>query len=152
VTGPQRNTSFSDVLDILKGLIGQVVDASVFLPHDDGGFPVASFSGVIEELAEVTLTADRWKLMWRRDTETEPFAPSITLWPDGFLEAELSSSGEAEDGFEEIDESIGHNAFIKIQFEDVVADLTVYQLTELIGARERVGRRAFGSSSLPPRR
>ena len=127
MTGPQRITNFSEVLDILNGVIGQVVDASVFLPHDEGGFPVASFSGVVEQLAEGTLTADRWKLTWRRDAETEPFAPSITLWPDRFVEAELSFTGEAEDGFEEIDESIGHNAFIKIRFEDVVVDLTVYQ-------------------------
>ena len=41
----QDVTEFGELIDMICGMRGQIVEAAIFLPWDDGGFPVAQFSG-----------------------------------------------------------------------------------------------------------
>ena len=46
----QDVTEFGELIEMLRGMRGQTVEAAIFLPWDDGGFPVAQFSGTLREV------------------------------------------------------------------------------------------------------
>ena len=124
MTGTQHITDFDEVLQLLRGLVGRIVEPSVFLPQDDGGFSVMRFSGTLKAIDQ--RGDDRWHLEWDYDRQALPCEPAITLWRDRFLEAELDFTGAVEDGFEEIDETRGHNTFLKIRSKGFIVDLISY--------------------------
>lgn len=116
-------TKFSELLELLSGLRYKLVEASLFLPQDEDGYPVSSLFGTVRELTERSL--GRWELSWQIEASTNPES-SITLWKDRFLLAELSFTGEDDDRIDETAEPRGHNAFVKIRSEGFIIDLVVY--------------------------
>src|SRR5918993_5072311 len=113
MTGTQHIADFNEVLQLLRGLVGRIVEPSVFLPQDEGGFSVMRFSGTLEKIDE--RDDGRYHLEWAYEKGALPCEPAVTLWRDRFLEADLDFTGAVEDGFEEIDEMRGHNTFLKIR-------------------------------------
>jgi hypothetical protein len=124
VTESQRITEFDELLQLLRGLIGRMVEPSVFLPQDEDGFSVMHFSGILKSVEE--RDGGRWHLEWEYDKAARPCEPAITIWRDRFLEALLDFSGDVEDGFEDVDESRGHNTFLKIRSKGFTLDLISY--------------------------
>ncbi len=99
VAEPRDLTGFDEVLEILRGLPGKLVEATVFLPEDDGGYGVAHVGGVLHSLTE--RQAGRWGLAWTPD-DVAPSDIGITLWSERFLRAELTFIGEENDAAGEI--------------------------------------------------
>ncbi len=123
MTEPQHIGDFDEALTMLLGLVGRIVEASLFLPWDEGGHWMMNFSGTLEK---IELPDDeRCRLKWQRD-DNLPTEPSVTIWRRRFVEAELDFTGSAEDSFEEIDPTQGHNTFLKIRCEGFVVDLISY--------------------------
>lgn len=103
-----------------------MVEAAIFLPWDDGGFPVAHLrdaprSRVPGEVPPTTLV-----LGWVEDGEGKPHYSEVAIWERRFLRAELSFTGDADESLAEIDEPHGHNIFLKIYSEGWIVDLISY--------------------------
>lgn len=124
MTGTQHIADFDEVLQLLRGFVGRIVEPSVFLPQDEGGFSVTRFSGTLERVDD--RDGGRYHLQWTYDRRALPSEPAVTLWRDRFLGAELNFTGEVEDGLEDIDETRGHNTFLKIRCKGFVLDLISY--------------------------
>jgi hypothetical protein len=123
----QDVTEFGELIDMLRGMRGQTVEAAIFLPWDDGGFPVAQFSGTLSEVEyQEKSHQPRWVLGWVEDGENKPHYPEVAIWERRFLRAELSFTGDADEGLAEIDETRGHNIFVKIYSEGWIVDLISY--------------------------
>jgi hypothetical protein len=91
----QDVTEFGELIDILRGMRGQLVEAAIFLPWDDGGFPVAQFSGTLREVEyQEKSHQPRWVLSWVEDGEGKPHYPEVAIWERRFLRAELSFTGD----------------------------------------------------------
>jgi hypothetical protein len=127
MTSAQRVTSFQELVDMLRGMRGQMVEAGLFLPEDGGQFPLMTFSGRLRgvEFAEES-SSPRWVLSWSEDGDPKPVHSKAALWEEPFHHAELSFTGAVEDGLEGIDETVGHNIFLKIHSEGWILDLTSY--------------------------
>jgi hypothetical protein len=96
-------------------------------PWDDGGFPVAQFSGTLREVEyQEKSHQPRWVLSWVEDGGGKPHYPEVAIWERRFLRAELSFTGDADEGLAEIDETRGHNVFLKIYSEGWIVDLISY--------------------------
>lgn len=112
---------------MLRGMRGQMVEAAIFLPWDDGGFSVAQFSGTLRDVEYRERSPQpRWVLSWVENGEAKPQYPQIVIWERRFLRAELSFTGDADEGLAEIDEPPGHNIFLKIYSEGWIVDLISY--------------------------
>ena len=123
----QDVTEFGEPIDMLRGMRGQMVEAAIFLPWDDGGFPVAQFSGTLREVEyQEKSHQPRWVLSWVEDGEGKPHYPEVAIWERRFLRAELSFTGDADEGLAEIDDPRGHNIFLKIYSEGWIVDLISY--------------------------
>jgi hypothetical protein len=123
----QEVTEFDELLDLLRGMRGQMVEAMVFLPWDDAQFPVTLFSGTIEEVTHRETPRDsHWIVSWVKDGEGKPRYPEIVLWERRFIRAELSFTGDADEGLAMLDEPQGQNTFLKIDSEGWILDLTSY--------------------------
>jgi hypothetical protein len=123
---PQDVTEFGELIDMLRGMRGQIVDAAIFLPWDDGGFPIAQVSGTLREVEYQERLQPRWVLSWVENGEGRLHSPEVAIWERRFLRAELSFTGDADEGVAEIDESRGHNIFLKIYSEGWIVDLISY--------------------------
>jgi hypothetical protein len=123
---PQDVTEFGELIDMLRGMRGQIVDAAIFLPWDDGGFPVAQFSGTLREVEYQERFQPRWVLRWVENGEGRLHSPEVAIWESRFLRAELSFTGDADEGLAEIDKPRGHNVFLKIYSEGWIVDLISY--------------------------
>jgi hypothetical protein len=122
-------TEFSELLDMLRGMRGQMVEATIFLPWDDGRFPIAAFSGTLSEVEFMEHSrSPRWVLSWIRDGEPKPREAEVGIWERRFIRAELEFTGDPDEGLAEIDEKAprGHNIFLKIYSEGWILDLTGY--------------------------
>ncbi len=54
---------FSEMIDMLRGMRGHMVQASIFLPGDDGRFPMAAFGGTLHDVEFKERSLDpRWVL------------------------------------------------------------------------------------------
>jgi hypothetical protein len=123
----QDVAEFAELIDMVRGMRGQMVEAAIFLPWDDGGFPVAHFSGTLREVeSQEKSHQPRWVLSWAEDGEGKPHYPEVAIWERRFLHAELSFTGDADEGLAEIDEPRGHNIFLKIYSEGWIVDLISY--------------------------
>ena len=120
-------TDFSELIDMLRGMRGQMVEAMLFLPWDDAQFPIAAFSGPLQEVEFRQQSRDpRWVLSWIKDGEGKPHYPEVGIWERRFIRAELAFTGDPEEGLTEVDETRGHNIFLKIYSEGWILDLTSY--------------------------
>jgi hypothetical protein len=118
---------FSEVIDMLRGMRGHVVEAMIFLPWDDAQFPIAAFSGTLHEVEFRQQSRDpRWVLSWVKDGEGKPRHPEVGIWERRFIRADLEFTGDPDEGLAEIDETHGHNIFLKIYSEGWILDLTSY--------------------------
>jgi hypothetical protein len=131
VTGDQEVESFDELVRLIRGMRGHIVDASVFLPWEDGGWPVAMFSGRLHEIeVKEDTRSPRLVLSWTMDGEAKPHAPEVAFWERRFVRAELSFTGSVDDGrYEdglEVDETHGHNIFLKVYSEGWIVDLISY--------------------------
>lgn len=123
----QEVTEFGELINLVRGMRGQMVEAGIFLPWDDGGFPVAQFSGTLREVEHQKRSHQpRWVLRWVEDGEGKPQYPEVAIWERRFLRADLSFTGDVDDGLADIDEKRGHNIFLKIYSEGWIVDLTSY--------------------------
>lgn len=120
-------TDFSELVDMLRGMRGQMVEAMLFLPWDDGQFSIAAFSGTLQEVEFRQQSRDpRWVLSWTKGGEGKPHYPEVGIWERRFIRAELEFTGDPDEGLAEIDETRGHNIFLKIYSEGWILDLTSY--------------------------
>ena len=120
-------TEFSEVIDMLRAMRGQMVEAMIFLPWDDAQFPVAAFSGTLSAVEFRKQSRDpRCVLSWIKDGEGKPHYPEVGLWERRFIRAELEFTGDADEGLAEMDEPRGQNIFLKIYSEGWILDLTSY--------------------------
>ena len=118
---------FSELIDMLRGMRGQMVEAMLFLPWDDAQFPIAAFSGTLREVEFRQQSRDpRWVLSWIKDGEGKPHYPEVGIWERRFIRAELAFTGDPDEGLAEVDETRGHNIFLKIYSEGWILDLTSY--------------------------
>ena len=66
-------SDFCELIDMLRGMRGQMVEAMIFLPWDDAQLPIAAFSGTLEEVEFREQSRDpRWLLSWVKDGEGKP--------------------------------------------------------------------------------
>lgn len=116
-------TDFDEVLEVVRGLRGKLVEASVFVPEDDGKCPVVHVGGILQSV-EMT-REDRWLLLWtpERGNPSEVF---VALSSNRFQKAELTFTGEEGDSFTDDVKVTGHNAFLKIWLDSAIVDLIVY--------------------------
>ena len=84
---------------MLRGMRGQIVDAAIFLPWDDGGFSIAQFSGTLREVEYQERLQPRWVLSWVENGEGTLHPPEVAIWERRFLRAELSFTGDAHKSF-----------------------------------------------------
>jgi hypothetical protein len=63
---------------------------------------------------------------WNKDGEGKPLDPEVGIWERRFIRAELEFTGDPDEGLAEIDETRGHNIFLKIYSEGWILDLTSY--------------------------
>jgi hypothetical protein len=120
-------TEFSELVRMLQGMRSHMVEAMLFLPWDDAQFPVAAFSGTLNQIEFREGSRDpRWVLVWSKDGESKPHYPEIAIWERRFIRAELEFTGDPDEGLTEIDETRGHNIFLKIYSEGWILDLTSY--------------------------
>lgn len=118
---------FSELIDLLRGMRGHMVEAMIFLPWDDAKYSVAAFSGTLHEVEFREESYDpRWVLSWIKEGEGKPQYPQVAVWERRFIRAELEFTGHPDDGIAEIDDSRGHNIFLKIYCEGWILDLTSY--------------------------
>jgi hypothetical protein len=118
---------FGELIDMLRGMRGQIVEAMLFLPWDDAQFPIAAFSGTLQEVEIRQKSHDpRWVLSWIKDGEGKPHYPEVGIWERRFIRAELAFTGDPDNGLAEVDETRGHNIFLKIYSEGWILDLTSY--------------------------
>jgi hypothetical protein len=118
---------FSELIEMLRGMRGQMVEAMIFLPWDDRRFPVAAFSGTLHDVDYREGSHDpRWVLSWIREGEARPQYPEVAVWERRFVRAALAFTGNPDEGLSEIDETRGHNIFLKIYSEGWILDLTSY--------------------------
>jgi hypothetical protein len=104
--------TFNELTNLLRGMRGQMVEAAIFLPWDDGRFPVAGFSGTLHEVEYRDGSIDpRWVLSWIEDGQGKPRYPEVAVWERRYVRAELEFTGDPDEGLAEIDESRGHNIF-----------------------------------------
>jgi hypothetical protein len=115
--------TFDEVLEVLRGLTGKLVEATVFLPGDENGYGVAHVGGPLHSLTE--RRGGRWELAWTPEG-AHPSDITVTLWPGRFQRAELTFTGEAEDSAADVVEETGHNAFLKIWSAGAIVDVIVY--------------------------
>jgi hypothetical protein len=125
MSSAQKVTSFEEVIHLVRGMCGQMVEAGLFLP--DRQFSLMRFSGVLVavEFAEKS-RSPRWVLSWAEEGQPKPSHPEAAIWEELFHHAELSFTGEAEDGLEDIDETVGQNIFLEIHSNGLILDLTGY--------------------------
>lgn len=118
---------FGELVDLLRGMRGHMVEATVFLPWDDGKFPVAAFSGTLQDVEFREGSQDpRWVLSWAQDGDAKPRYPEVGIWDRRFIHAELEFTGDPDEGLAEVDETRGHNIFLKVYSEGWTLDLTSY--------------------------
>jgi hypothetical protein len=123
----QGVNTFSELIDMLRGMRGQMVEAMIFLPWDDRRFPVGRFSGTLDEVEYREGSLDpRWVLSWTKDRALQPCDTEVAVWERRFVRAELAFTGDPDEGLAEIDESRGHNIFLKIYSEGWILDLMSY--------------------------
>jgi hypothetical protein len=119
--------SFDELIHLLRGMRGHMVEASVFLPWDDEKFSIVSFSGTLREVEFwEDSRSPRWVLSWVKDGEGKPQYPEVAIWERRFVRGELSFTGDPDEGLAEIDETRGHNIFLKIYSEGWILDLVSY--------------------------
>ena len=123
VAGAQELTSFEEVLEVVRGLIGKLVEGTVFLLGDEDGYGAAHVGGILQALTE--RRGGHWELSWTPE-HSDPSEITITLWPDGFQRAMLTFTGESGDSVTDVVEETGHNAFLKIWSDRAIVDLIVY--------------------------
>lgn len=120
-------TDFRELIDMVRGMRGQMVEAMVFLPWDDAQLPIAAFSGTLREVELRENSRDpRWILSWVEDGESKPHYPEVAIWERRFIRAELEFTGDPDEGLSNIDEARGHNIFLKVYAEGWILDLTGY--------------------------
>jgi hypothetical protein len=125
----ERNevNDFSELIEMVRGMRGQMVEATLFLPWDDGQFSIAAFSGTLREVElRRQLRDPRWVLSWVEDGEGKPRYPQVGIWERRFIRAELEFTGDPDEGLAELDETHGQNIFLKIYSEGWILDLTGY--------------------------
>jgi hypothetical protein len=123
----QTVTDFSELIDLLRGMRGQTVEASVFLPWDDGQYAIAGFSGSLRQVEPNHRSQDaRWVLSWGDGDGMALQLPEIVIWERRFIRGELEFTGDADEGLAGIDERRGQNIFLKIYSEGWIVDLTSY--------------------------
>lgn len=123
MAGAEKLTSFAEVLEVIRGLTGRLVEGTVFLPDDEDGYGMAHVGGTLHALTE--RPGGRWELSWTFDNSS-PSDITVTLRPERFQRAELTFTGESEDAVTDIVDETGHNAFLKIWSEGAIVDLIVY--------------------------
>ncbi len=124
---PQDVTEFDELINLVRGMRGQLVEAGVYLPWDEGRYPVAHFAGTLREVEHQKRTnRPRWVLTWAEDKQPEMLQPQLALWERRFVRAELSFTGDADEDLAEMGEGRGHNIFLKIYSEGWIVDLTGY--------------------------
>jgi len=118
---------FNELVDMLRGMRGRMVEATLFLPWDDGRSAIASFSGTLKEVKFREDSIDpRWVLIWMEDGESKPLFPEVAIWERRFIRAALEFTGDPDEGLAAIDETRGHNIFLKIYSEGWILELTGY--------------------------
>lgn len=123
----QNVTDFSELIDMLRGMRGHMVEARIFLPWDDAQFPIAAFSGRLHKVEfRQQSRGPRWVLSWIKDGAGKPHHPEVGIWERRFIRAELEFTGDPDEGLAEIDETRGQNIFLKIYSEGWILDLTSY--------------------------
>jgi hypothetical protein len=123
----QNVTEFSELIGLLRGMRGHMLEAMIFLPQDDAQFPIAAFSGTLQDVEFSQQSRDpRWVLSWIKDGEGKPHYPELGIWEGRFIRAELQFTGDPNEGLTEIDETRGHNIFLKIYSDGWILDLTSY--------------------------
>jgi len=102
MTSAQRVTSFEELLDMLRGMRGQMVEAGLFLPEDGGQFSLMTFSGVLRgvEFAEES-SSPRWSSHGRRTATRNRSTPKQPCGRSNFItpssrSPELSRTGSKE--------------------------------------------------------
>lgn len=125
--GAHDVNDFGELIDMLRGMRGSMVEAMIFLPWDDAQFPIAAFSGTLQEVEFRQQSRDpRWVLSWIKDGEERPHFPEVGIWERRFIRAELEFTGDPDEGLAEVDETRGHNIFLKVYSEGWILDLTSY--------------------------
>ncbi len=123
MSGTEELARFTEVLELLRGLIGKLVEATLFLPGDENGHGVTHVGGTLHTLTE--RQGGRWEMSWRPgDNDLDDV--TITLRSERFQRAELTFTGESEDSVTDVVEETGHNAFLKIWSDGAIIDLIVY--------------------------
>ena len=122
--GGQTVTDFNELIGMLRGMRGQMVEAGIFLPWDDSRYAVGSFSGVVQEVRFEAQSPDpRWVLSWTTGTA---LPRDVAIWERRFIRAELGFTGDADESLATIDEPSGQNIFLKIYSEGWILDLIGY--------------------------
>jgi hypothetical protein len=122
--GDQTVTNFNELVGMLRGMRGQMVEAGIFLPLDDSRYAVGSFSGLVQEVRFEEQSLDpRWVVSWAIGTE---LPREVAIWERRFIRAELAFTGDADESLATIAGPGGQNIFLKIYSEGWILDLISY--------------------------
>jgi hypothetical protein len=132
--------TYDELIQLLGGLEGRVVEATIRTPYDDpesgsGGEWFGGFSGTVGHLGdEQSCGPDHRTLYWREPERNRPHEGSITLWRRGYERTEVRSSGrtleealaEYEDALAEVESGIGSTWTVEIFQCGLLVELTIY--------------------------
>jgi hypothetical protein len=128
VAEEQEIMDFEELVKLIQGMRGHIVEASILLPWEAG---VARFSGRLRDVASTDRREGQcWVLTWDDSGDWQPVPSAVVLWERRFIRGELSFTGSVDDGRGEdrleVDETQGHNIFLKVYSEGWNVDLISY--------------------------
>ena len=132
--------TYDELIQLLGGLEGRMVEATIRTPYDDpeggsGGEWFGGFSGIVGHLGDEQISGpDHRTLYWREPERNRPHEGSITLWRQGYERAEVRASGrtpeealaEYEDALAEVESGIGSTWTVDIFQRGLLIELTIY--------------------------
>lgn len=121
--------TFEELIEVLKGMPGRMVEAEVGFPDDGGKITnLAKFSGDVEMISQggAKAPSEHWYLRWQRDGMPKPCGPMISVHSDGYEGAEVKGSGRSLEEVVEDDDDAGANWEVVIRQHGFVVTLLVY--------------------------
>lgn len=123
---------FEELIEVLHGLPGRMVYASIEIPDsDDSTIIISSFSGIVEKIhrgGNINLS-EHWYVWWTKDGDPKPDGGTIVLHEDGFEFARVKGTGISfEDVLEQgdsIEDTMGEWT-VQIRQFGISIDLLVY--------------------------
>jgi hypothetical protein len=99
---------FDETIQVLKGLVGRVVEVSITLPDDRETIELAGFSGNVNRVERSPRGGPELWRVWFEDRPHEPGGGIVSIHRTGFEGAEVrGSSRSLEEVIEEDDETTG---------------------------------------------